>query len=61
MTTSLFTNARLIDPEVGSDAPGWLLIEGDTIKATGSGEAPKADSGTRKAIAPPGWPRRRGA
>ncbi|MHA7851742.1 dihydroorotase [Roseovarius sp.] len=43
--TTLFTNARLIDPEQGTDAPGWLLIEGTTIKALGTeGSAPAADA-----------------
>jgi dihydroorotase len=37
--TTLFTNARLIDPENGTDAPGWLLIEGTTIKALGTDAA----------------------
>lgn len=27
----LFTNARLIDPEAGTDSPGALLIDGDRI------------------------------
>jgi dihydroorotase len=44
MTTTLFTNARLIDPEAGTDAPGWLLIEGGAITALGTGEAPKSDT-----------------
>ena len=39
----LLTNARLIDPEAGTDAPGWLLIEAGVIKATGQGGAPAAD------------------
>ncbi|EDM72366.1 dihydroorotase, multifunctional complex type [Roseobacter sp. AzwK-3b] len=43
--TTLFTNARLIDPEQGTDAPGWLLIEGTTIKALGTEDAaPAADA-----------------
>lgn len=43
-TTTLFTNARLIDPEQGSDTPGWLLIEDGVIKAVGAEAAmPKAD------------------
>ncbi|MEP2532088.1 dihydroorotase [Shimia sp.] len=40
--TTLFTNARLIDPETGTDAPGWLLVENDMIAASGSGDAPDA-------------------
>ena len=44
MTTTLFTNARLIDPEQGTDVPGWLLVDGRTIRATGSETAtPEAD------------------
>jgi len=44
-STTLFTNARLIDPENGTDAPGWLLIDGATIKALGAeGAAPAADT-----------------
>src|SRR6056297_1250373 len=31
MTPTLFTNARLIDPEAGTDAPGWLLIAALTV------------------------------
>ncbi len=38
MTTTLFTNARLIDPEAGTDGPGWLLIDGGMIAGRGSGE-----------------------
>jgi len=37
---TLFTNARLIDPEAGTDAPGWLLLEGGAIRARGGEEAP---------------------
>ncbi len=37
---TLFTNARLIDPEAGTEAPGWLLAEGGAIRARGSDEAP---------------------
>lgn len=44
MTTTLLTNARLIDPEQGTEAPGWLLIENGAIAATGVGaERPEAD------------------
>ena len=44
-STTLFTNARLIDPENGTDAPGWLLIDGATIKALGAqAAAPVADT-----------------
>ncbi|SLN21653.1 Dihydroorotase [Roseovarius albus] len=41
--TILFKNARLIDPEAGTDSEGWLLIDGGTISAVGGGsELPKA-------------------
>ncbi|WP_397543611.1 dihydroorotase [Roseovarius salis] len=41
----LFANARLIDPESGTDAPGWLLAENGTVRATGSGDdMPAAES-----------------
>ncbi|MGQ3488362.1 dihydroorotase [Roseovarius pacificus] len=44
MTTTLLTNARLIDPEQDTEASGWLLIENGAIAATGVGaEGPKAD------------------
>ncbi|WP_120502165.1 dihydroorotase [Roseovarius sp. EL26] len=42
--TILFKNARLIDPEAGTDSNGWLLIDGGTIRATGTGsDLPEAD------------------
>ena len=42
--TTLFTDARLIDPEDGTDAPGWLLTDRGVIAATGRGEdRPQAD------------------
>lgn len=44
MTRTLFTNARLIDPEAGTDAPGWLLMESGKITATGhEATMPEAD------------------
>jgi len=40
---TLFTNARLIDPEAGTDTPGWLLVEEGRIRARGSeATAPEA-------------------
>ncbi|SLN31155.1 Dihydroorotase [Roseovarius gaetbuli] len=44
MSKTLFTNARLINPEAGTDTLGWLLVEGGRISAMG-GEAdtPEAD------------------
>jgi len=43
--TTLFTDARLIDPEAGTDAPGWLLVEGGVIAGTGTGaDRPQADA-----------------
>ena len=45
MTQTLFTNARLIDPEAGTDAPGWLLTRKGVIAARGTGdEMPQAES-----------------
>ena len=35
MSDILFTNARLIDPEAGTDAPGWLKVSGGQITAVG--------------------------
>ncbi|MEO0773890.1 MAG: dihydroorotase, partial [Pseudomonadota bacterium] len=37
---TLLDNARLIDPETGTDTPGWLLIEDGKIAASGSETAP---------------------
>ncbi|MBN2907506.1 MAG: dihydroorotase [Rhodobacteraceae bacterium] len=41
---TLFSNARLIDPEGGSDAPGWLLVQGQTILASGTDAPPAAET-----------------
>ena len=35
MTTTLLHNARLIDPETGTDTPGWLTVTDGRITATG--------------------------
>ena len=44
MTTTLFTNARLIDPEAGTDSIGWLLMRDGQIAGRGDGaDAPQAD------------------
>jgi dihydroorotase len=43
MTQTLFTNARLIDPEAGTDAPGWLLIDKGVIAARGTDAPPQAE------------------
>ena len=45
MTTRLLTNARLIDPETGTDGLGWLLVENGAIAARGTAEEtpPAAD------------------
>ncbi|MDP5217512.1 dihydroorotase [Ruegeria sp. 2205SS24-7] len=45
MTATLFTNARLIDPEAGTDSPGWLLTRDGVITARGA-DAPPASDGT---------------
>lgn len=52
---TLLTNVRLIDPEQGTDTPGWLLIDGEAIAATGTGPAPDTESvidGGGKCLAP---------
>ncbi|MCV2883018.1 dihydroorotase [Actibacterium sp. XHP0104] len=52
---TLITNIRLIDPEAGTDTPGWLRIEGDTIAETGTGTPPAAKTvidGRGKCLAP---------
>ncbi|MBK5934520.1 dihydroorotase [Rhodovulum imhoffii] len=41
--STLFTQARLIDPETGSETPGWLLVRDGVIAATGTGPAPDAN------------------
>ncbi|MCA0905909.1 dihydroorotase [Ruegeria marisrubri] len=43
MTTMIFTNARLIDPEAGTDSLGWLHIADGLIQGTGDGDAPTTD------------------
>lgn len=40
MNDLLLTNARLIDPEAGTDGPGWLLLRGGAIAASGRDETP---------------------
>jgi len=47
MTQTLFTNARLIDPESGTDAPGWLLVGDGAIIAKGEADPQGADSHAR--------------
>ncbi|WP_170435994.1 dihydroorotase [Ruegeria arenilitoris] len=44
MTNLIFTNARLIDPEAGTDALGWLHVADGRILASGDGPAPEADA-----------------
>ena len=44
--TTLFTNARLIDPEAGTDGLGWLEVTDGKITATG-GETPPRWGGER--------------
>jgi dihydroorotase len=46
MTTTLFTNARLIDPEAGTDSPGWLLVQDGRIAARGTAGAEPAAEDT---------------
>ena len=40
MNTLVFTNARLIDPEDGTDSLGWLQVADGLIAARGDGDAP---------------------
>ncbi len=40
MTSVVFTNARLINPETGTDSLGWLHAENGRIVAIGDGDAP---------------------
>ncbi|WP_170762145.1 dihydroorotase [Ruegeria lacuscaerulensis] len=40
MSNLIFTNARLIDPETGTDSTGWLHVTEDRIAARGESEAP---------------------
>ncbi|MAY44357.1 Dihydroorotase [Marinibacterium anthonyi] len=45
MSATLFTNARLIDPDALTDAPGGLLVEDGRIKARlAPGETPAAET-----------------
>ena len=44
MNNVLFTNARLIDPETGSDGIGWLQISDGLIERRGDGDAPATDA-----------------
>ncbi|NOE19945.1 amidohydrolase family protein [Ruegeria atlantica] len=44
MTALIFTNARLIDPETGTDSSGWLHIADGLIHGKGNGDAPVADA-----------------
>ncbi|WP_299899249.1 dihydroorotase [uncultured Ruegeria sp.] len=44
MTTLIFTNARLIDPESGTDSLGWLHIADGLIQGKGNGDVPVADA-----------------
>ena len=42
MANQYFTNARLIDPEAGTDSIGWLRVSGGMIAEVGAGNAPTA-------------------
>ncbi|SDX16046.1 dihydroorotase [Ruegeria halocynthiae] len=44
MSNLIFTNARLIDPENGTDALGWLQIADGRIASCGEGDAPNSDA-----------------
>ncbi|WP_209598690.1 dihydroorotase [Ruegeria sp. HKCCSP351] len=43
MITVLFTNARLIDPEAGTESTGWLQVNDGRISARGEGSAPSTE------------------
>ncbi|GAB4301179.1 MAG: dihydroorotase [Roseovarius sp.] len=45
MSTILFTNARLIDPEAGTERSGWLWVADGTIRALGHALPPPAAAG----------------
>ncbi|WP_371225691.1 dihydroorotase [Roseovarius sp. 2305UL8-3] len=40
---TLFTNARLIDPEAQTDDLGWLLIDDSVIRETGTADPPNSE------------------
>ncbi|MBM3612613.1 MAG: dihydroorotase, partial [Alphaproteobacteria bacterium] len=40
MAATAFVNARLIDPEAGTDAPGTLVIDRGRIRAAGAASPP---------------------
>ncbi|WP_282120064.1 dihydroorotase [Ruegeria atlantica] len=44
MTAVLFSNARLIDPETGTDSLGWLHVSDGRISARGAGAAPTLEA-----------------
>ncbi|WP_170327247.1 dihydroorotase [Ruegeria arenilitoris] len=44
MSNLIFTNARLIDPESGTDSIGWLQVAEGRIAARGEGDAPALDA-----------------
>ncbi|WP_321365194.1 dihydroorotase [uncultured Celeribacter sp.] len=41
---TIFTNARLIDPETQTDTLGWLRVEGDVIAESGTGTPPLGET-----------------
>ncbi|WP_226554519.1 dihydroorotase [Celeribacter naphthalenivorans] len=41
---TIFTNARLIDPEAQTDSLGWLRVEGDVIAESGTGTPPMGET-----------------
>ncbi|MGV6803464.1 MAG: dihydroorotase [Ruegeria sp.] len=42
MSDRIFTNARLIDPEAGTETVGWLQVTDGRVQASGEGSAPEA-------------------
>ena len=47
MAATAFVNARLIDPEAGTDAPGTLVIDRGRIRAAGAAGAASPPAGAR--------------
>ncbi|QYX57457.1 dihydroorotase [Roseovarius sp. SCSIO 43702] len=46
MTSTLFTDARLIDPDAGTDTRGWLLVRDGRIADSGTDAPPSTDAAT---------------
>lgn len=44
MSETVFTNARLIDPQAGTETEGWLHVRDGVIAGVGDGPAPAAET-----------------